>query len=242
MKMHYTIPLLLLWIKLHVAHCSEESGLNNSKRKIGRKREGGTGTQSTLLQNNKIIDNNKHINDITNDRDERIHLNEEEELFLRYLQQEVSTSYSYAPSRAPSKSPVTPGEPTPAPTPNPNPDAPTPAPNPTSSCKNSGVKFRLGGEESTKKKNCKWVATKPDKVARRCAYTDVKSHCPNACGTCDQYACKDSEKFWFYWGKEGSRARSCAWVKRKPWKIPFRCGKNGVAATCRETCGWCENN
>jgi hypothetical protein len=85
------------------------------------------------------------------------------------------------------------------------------------------------------------VGRKAARVQRRCSYKNVDSHCPNECGTCDKYACTDSKKAWFYWGKKGGGIpRTCEFVKRKPRLIEKRCGRNGVAATCRETCGWCD--
>jgi len=206
---------------------------DNGSEKLVRKR------------NRRVADEGRNPNS-SNFNQEQLNLSEEEELFLRYLQAENSFSFSY-PTPSPTSAPTpTPGTPTSAPTtsvPTPVTPAPTTAPNSPPSiltCKNSGVKFRIGGNGSIKRRGCKWVSNNPNKLIRRCKYSGVKSHCPNECGTCNKYACKDSESFWFLWGlKNRNRPRSCEWVRRKANKIFKRCGKNGVAATCRETCGWC---
>ena len=257
--LHRILSAILLCIYFHEVHCTDESVPGNS-RKLIRKRDGPVSAS--------VLDKNFNPS-ISTENEAGLKLSDEEELFLRYLQAETSLSFSYEyPSSVPSQIPtafpsqtptVPPGTPTKKPTtPAPN-NQPTQAPNnqptqapnnqPTQapnnqSCKSSGVKFRLGGPGSATKKSCKWVGARPNKKARRCAYTDVKSHCPDECGACSQYACKDSDKFWFLWGKKNKlkKARTCNWVKRKKQLTPKRCGKNGVAATCRETCGWCTNN
>jgi hypothetical protein len=175
-------------------------------------------------------------------------LTEDEEDFLRFLQSET---LSYAPSAAPSsrrtKAPVasTPA-PTKAPTVAPT-KAPTVAPTkapvspPTMApvapptCVDSPLKFKLNGTAGLKRRGCIWVGRKADKLARRCAYKNVTTHCPQTCGQCDKLACVDStKKFWIR--RNDTRERTCNFVADRNSDI--RCAHPGVTSTCRKTCNF----
>ena len=126
---------------------------------------------------------------------------------------------------SPTKSPITSGTTSPVAT-----NSPT---NISSSCKDAGVKFKL----KDKRRGCRWVRKKPDKIARRCNFKNVDSHCPNSCGKCAEFGCKDSARKFYLWGKD--KLQTCDWVNKKPGKRARRCKKNGVMATCRESCRYC---
>jgi len=69
----------------------------------------------------------------------------------------------------------------------------------------------------------------------RCNNEGIISHCPVTCNGCD--TCQDSEAR-FKLVKDGRRiARNCDWVATK--KTAIRCGYEGVAETCRDTCDAC---
>ena len=155
-------------------------------------------------------------------------LSEEEELFMRYLQQEV-LSTSYAPSAKPSNNPTK--SPTPAPT-----MAPVTGPT-SSSCIDSGVKFKRTGDEGVKKKSCAWVGQFPNRISTRCAYKNIDSHCPVTCGTCDKFECEDSAKVFYLWNNPDTfKEKDCTWVGLS---TEIRCAHRGVKSTCRKTCGYC---
>ena len=244
MKLHFLIKALCLVpiqvISTNVNHSSSAQNIIND----GDREQLKLTTSSSLSRkrNTKMdLHHNNHIHDVPEAAKHAAEtkLTEEEEVFLRYLQQEVSASY--APSAKPSNNPTK--SPTPAPTPDPTP-APTPAPTkapvsgPTSSgCIDSGVKFKRTGDAGVKKKSCKWVGKKPNRVSRRCAYKDIDSHCPVTCGTCDQFECVDSKKVFYLWNNPDTfKEKDCTWVGLS---TEIRCAHRGVKSTCRKTCGYC---
>mmetsp|Transcript_8055 Transcript_8055/g.12176 ORF Transcript_8055/g.12176 Transcript_8055/m.12176 type:complete len:249 (-) Transcript_8055:262-1008(-) len=188
-------------------------------------------------------------------RRQEVKLSEEEEMFLRYLQEATSHSQSYdAPSEAPTKTGVLPSK-SPSQSPSQSPtEAPTKAPvtsSPTKvattaapvaggSCKDSGTKFVLSNDTGAEKKlkGCEWVGN--NQTEKRCGYKGVASHCPNTCGACAAYSCADSEKGFVKWGKN-KKTFTCEWVKKNASVITKRCNMTGIAATCRETCKYVGN-
>jgi len=80
-------------------------------------------------------------------------------------------------------------------------------------------------------RGCDWVGNKK----YRCDKEDLASHCRLTCGKCG--VCDDSYVR-FKVVKDGKRiARDCGWVENKQTNI--RCGYEGVAETCPETCNSC---
>lgn len=95
----------------------------------------------------------------------------------------------------------------------------------TTSCIDSPLRFFYQG----KKRECSWVK----KDTTRCNESEISSHCPNTCGTCDD-DCTDSRKSWQL--ENGKKKRKCKWVAKKS---EIRCQKPGVKETCRVTCDDC---
>lgn len=102
-------------------------------------------------------------------------------------------------------------------------------PTTVTTCKDSPLKFMVNIHN---RKTCRWVGNKPWK---RCKKEGVASHCPETCGQCETYQCKDSQVRW-YPPNNTEKNRKCGWVDRKRVK---RCRASGVSETCRETCGVC---
>lgn len=94
-------------------------------------------------------------------------------------------------------------------------------------CVDSQLRFLVNG----KGRFCTWVAAK--NTSKRCAKGGgaVSSHCPLTCGTCAQHECADASKRFYL---TNGNLKSCTWVART--QTITRCGKTGVALTCRETC------
>ncbi|GFH59958.1 hypothetical protein CTEN210_16434 [Chaetoceros tenuissimus] len=158
---------------------------------------------------------------------------------LPSMQPSKTNKPSAKPSASPSSKPSAKPSVSPSSKPSAKPSA-KPSINQGDNCKDSGVKFKkkINADGEYKKRSCAWLLRKPEKTLSRCESGNkqkIKKHCPNACGACEQYKCADSEKKWFLWGDE-EKMRNCKWVGEDPGKIARRCGKNGVAATCRATC------
>jgi len=76
-------------------------------------------------------------------------------------------------------------------------------------------------------------------VASYCSHPDfggiVSSHCPATCNACDDYGCSDSNGMFYV----NDIAYSCSELAGSPF---VDCGCNtldDLAATCKETCGYC---
>ena len=92
-------------------------------------------------------------------------------------------------------------------------------------CTDPELKFKMKKNPPKKYRTCDWVADDPEK---RCK-SEIKKTCPDACGKCKKYKCKDSPlKF-----KVKKEKRDCEWISKKPRK---RCEIPGVALACPGTC------
>ena len=122
-------------------------------------------------------------------------------------------------------------------TPPPSPAFKTPSPisSPSgpSDCTDSLLRFRFDWNNGKISRSCAWVANKD--TLMRCNAEGVSSMCPAICNTCN--TCVDSSlRFRFDWNN-GKISRSCTWVANKDTLI--RCNAEGVAESCRATCGLC---
>lgn len=124
---------------------------------------------------------------------------------------------------------VTEGAPTKAPVAAPS------APSVSDQCVDSPLRIKIPVDDQMVARSCEWVARK--KTDERCAILGVSDTCPSACETCG--TCSDSPlriKFLME-GETKKIARSCEWVART--KTEERCLIDGMADTCRATCGSC---
>lgn len=204
MKIQLILPVALLASLTPLqAHASSSLAENNKVEALTRKREAPL--PAALLDG-----------ETNHQQQEEVKLTDEEELFLRYLQTEISTSYSYAPSAAPTvavtnsptKSPVK--APTRAPTKSPV-KAPSRAPTETPST----------ADTNSPTKAPSTTTTSAPSVSE---------------------SCKDSgSKFLLASGTTGRlRKRSCTWVgKSTVANTAKRCSYNGVNSHCPNTCGAC---
>jgi len=102
---------------------------------------------------------------------------------------------------------------------------PTKAPIVASECNDSPLKMKV----NKKPKMCAWVLKKDKQTVKGCGKPGVKSHCPVACESLDEYCTSDSTK---RIQLNNGKWKSCKWVKINV----SRCDKKGVFDTCRETC------
>jgi len=241
MKIQYALPIALLaWSP------ALRVNANDRVEALTRKRDAPL-PAGALLNANK-------------DNHQEVELSEQEELFLRYLQEATSHGDSMSmptaaptgvtgknPTKAPSKAPVKApsaapsAAPTKAPTrlPTVGTRAPTRLPTVGGSCKDSGTKFLLTTDQGVRKKrSCNWVGK--NNSDKRCGYKNVASHCPDTCNQCAAYKCADSARKFVKWGKN-DKPKSCDWVKRKPNKLAHRCDMKGFRATCRASCNYVGN-
>lgn len=96
-------------------------------------------------------------------------------------------------------------------------------------CVDSPTPFKFQGE-----KTCAWL----EKDLSRCNLgfkRKLSSHCPNICGICDSWGCRNSRrKFLFNIQPDGTKVwKRCGFVGKKK---ETRCFKNDTAKTCRGVC------
>lgn len=115
-------------------------------------------------------------------------------------------------------------------------DGPTPSPVPaptSNSCVDSPLRFKLTWNGKNIARNCIWVTNKL--TSKRCAVEGVSAMCPKTCNTCD--VCKDTSSRFKLVFNDKKITRSCEWVSNRFTEI--RCTSDGVAESCRATCGVC---
>merc|ERR1740124_577703 len=103
-----------------------------------------------------------------------------------------------------------------------------PSVSPSVYCADSSLQFKAQDPNGTEYDlKCIWVTSAAD---IRCAYNDVKTHCPVTCGTCDP--CSDSKAEFYFQGK----LSTCVIANEK------KCKRTGIFHTCRATCGNCPSS
>ena len=133
---------------------------------------------------------------------------------------EQVVSWIRSPTSSPTESPV--ASTTPAPT-----------SSTTSSCGDSTLRFKLTWNSKKITRGCDWVANKA--TVQRCAVDGVSAMCSDTCGTCS--TCADSNvRMKFTWNDK-KITRDCGWVANKA--TLQRCAVDGIANSCRATCGQC---
>merc|ERR1711915_614360 len=126
--------------------------------------------------------------------------------------------------------------PTPSPTSSPTASpvastTPAPTSSTTSSCGDSTLRFKLTWNSKKITRGCDWVANKA--AVQRCAVDGVSAMCSSTCGTCS--TCADSNvRMKFTWNDK-KITRDCGWVANKA--TLQRCAVDGIANSCRATCG-----
>lgn len=230
------------YIAIYIAYCNITNVIAQNEI-LSRKR----GTSLTALEKDYNTPGSSPI--------AAIQLSEEEELFLRYLQQDSSHSFSMAaPSSSPSQRPSARPSALPTSKPSSGPSQwpsnsptrpptegtfpPTPAPVPQVCVDSSATYQKLTPVASTTTSNgaiyklydCDWVAEK--NTERRCEMEKWKSHCPVACNACDDYQNEDSMNTFY---APDVRKRNCNWIKKQ---TRSRCKLSKVASVyCQKTCG-----
>ena len=117
-------------------------------------------------------------------------------------------------------------------------DSPTISPTKsTSTCNDSPFKFRTTHPRTGRRfwKNCAWVRKKSTKF--RCTWPGAASACPKTCTNCS--SCIDTNaRIRFYKSLLSTKpiGRSCKWTANG---AKLRCLIDGMADTCRSTCGQC---
>jgi len=103
-----------------------------------------------------------------------------------------------------------------------------PSLSPSTFCFDSTYKFKTKDSDDKEflKKNCAWVSLK---LKKRCGFTNVKSHCPGTCKTCDDPCTDSTAEFWFQ-----KSYQTCADIG-----IKKNCKKEDVSRTCRASCKKC---
>lgn len=110
------------------------------------------------------------------------------------------------------------------------PDCPNdPTMPPVEGCVDSELKNSFNGL------GCSFLTLNPENIVH-CDLPGASSHCPLSCGACDEYACKDSEVAFLAGGDEYSCS---AFLDLDADETAYFCGLQGVASTCRESCGFC---
>lgn len=93
---------------------------------------------------------------------------------------------------------------------------------------NATTKF-FRTDDPTKANGCISAIANPDHFCPRGAAT----HCPDACGTCDDYACGDSEVDFLL--RNGQRM-DCTFNKQSLYEIVRLCRNPQIKNACRYTC------
>jgi len=202
-------------------------------------------------------------NNLDSDASAYSELTEDEEQFLRFLQEESSHSFSYAPSAVPSKAGTT-GAPTASPSksrtksPSKSPiksptqspiksptqspikspsnatPSPTRSPIDASSCVNDSDWNWLDSPKVT----CKWIRNDEDRRQKFCPRPGVVDACPQACGVC----CENDLAYAF---TVNGVSRDCAWISTTALQSAH-CGtrQNGrmIRDACPVACDRCQNN
>lgn len=106
--------------------------------------------------------------------------------------------------------------------------APTPAP----PCSDSPMRFKVYSDNVLVRRNCSWVARKPN---LRCSIEGVSTHCPESCWKCG--TCVDSLLRFKLTFDNKEMFKSCEWVRRI--NTDNRCNIQGIDNTCRDTCNTC---
>ncbi|GFH51681.1 predicted protein [Chaetoceros tenuissimus] len=231
MKLQFILPFALL-------------SCNTASAELSRKREAATPESLGKEQSVPIT---------------QLKLTEEEELFLRYLQEDSSHSFSLSgPTASPSHSPSASPSAKPSPSPSKSPTrapiigtrSPTKAPVGDSPgvCKDSGCAVERIADFSGRKlqaavgsittRSCKWVGRK--NTTKRCSYKYMTSHCPDTCGTCSLYQCSDSLATFYLWQSDKETCASLAALTDV--KIEKFCRYKTVAGKCPVTCGACSKS
>lgn len=100
-------------------------------------------------------------------------------------------------------------------------------------CVDSPLKL-LVDDDVDPRRRCGWAANHG-----YCDQTDVASHCPVSCGTCDTYMCEDStaEVLWY-----DATVHTCSSLTVLELSdIDYYCNSyESIEFTCRSTCGYCE--
>merc|ERR1740124_1756160 len=100
-----------------------------------------------------------------------------------------------------------------------------PSVSPSVYCADSSLQFKAQDPNGTEYDlKCIWVTSIAD---IRCAYNDVRTHCPVTCGACDP--CSDSRAEFYFQGI----LSTCVIANEK------KCKRTGIFHTCRATCGNC---
>ena len=108
----------------------------------------------------------------------------------------------------------------------------TGSPSPTVECEDSPLKFQVKFRSGRKKfKNCEWVAEKKD---QRCNMDGgrILDVCAKTCDFCGFEYCFDFPRKFKLEGEK----RSCKYAKEKKCE-----NKEGLAETCRVSCGLCKS-
>jgi len=109
--------------------------------------------------------------------------------------------------------------------------APAPTSSPTSAPAGSCPDSPLFGSAGGGNKNCSSITD-----LAWCERPGVKSHCPDTCNACDEYACLDSEKRFLYQGNPFK----CRRLARLGDADKDRaCSNIEISSTCRGSCNVC---
>lgn len=144
----------------------------------------------------------------------------------------------FAITESPTKSPVT-APTTSSPTATPTESSPTATPTESDLieeeqlCSDSPLPMKIQMNGAKRLRKCAWVARK--KTQERCSIPTVALHCPSACKSFGNYCDTDSSARMKITKDDGEVVlRYCTWVGANPDE---RCSYEGVASTCRATCG-----
>ncbi len=108
-----------------------------------------------------------------------------------------------------------------------------PVPVPQRNCNDSTLRFRINWNSKWITRGCTWIGNK--QTVERCNIAGVRPHCSKTCDSCS--TCTDSTlRIKLMWNGN-LITRSCIWVANK--STILRCAVEGVANSCRKTCGVC---
>jgi len=100
-------------------------------------------------------------------------------------------------------------------------------------CEDSPSRFKFPKNGKLVTKSCEWAARK--NTIERCAISGVGETCPLTCETCE--TCADSPLRIKISIEGEMKTRSCEWAEKK--NTIERCAFDGMAESCRVTCGSC---
>jgi len=99
-------------------------------------------------------------------------------------------------------------------------------------CVDSNLRIKVKKGSKMISRSCKWVSRN---TGVRCPLDGVNETCPSTCGKCER--CLDSPLRFNFFHNDRFMTRSCKWAERM--ETDSRCNIDGMADTCRKTCGIC---